>query len=195
MLQDIMTRVPIALLDFAGSACVIVSLLFLFRKHRGYWHFSNLSLLPYFLLFLSTTQLMLAGLQVSYLIFGIHGWYLWRLEERRDRDGEAFNEGVWYNLGWVLTLSIFAYTVTLSDFSSGWTQLQFLVTGLSLIANLATTRRWVWSWYVWILVNLLQSLLFFHLQLWAQVGLQGVLAAMSVYGLVTWRNEEALGRV
>lgn len=176
-------------LDLAGSTCVVISLLFLIRKHIWYWHFSNLSLLPYFLLFVSGGQYMLAGLQISYLLFGLHGLYLWILEQRRDQQDRGFNEGFWYNLGWVMTLAIFVYTVSVTRFEDGWAWLQFAATALSLIANWGTTRRWIWSWYVWLIVNVLQSVLFFHLNYWPLFGLQFILAALSLRGLMVWRHD------
>ena len=68
-------NVPPLLLDLSGGVCVLVSLYFLWSKRAVYWHWSNLSLLPYFLLFLSGGQWMLAGLQVTYLLFGIIAGY------------------------------------------------------------------------------------------------------------------------
>jgi len=179
-------------LDWLGAICVVISLIFLIKKNIWYWHFSNLSLLPYFLLFTGTQQFMLAGLQISYFIFGIHGFYLWVLEHHRDYRGRQFNEAFWYNIGWIITLLIFAYTATISKLNDSWIILQFIVTSLSLVANWATTRKWVWSWYVWIGVNALQAILFYHLELWAQLGLQGVLASMSIRGLIVWRREKCL---
>jgi nicotinamide mononucleotide transporter len=182
--------IPTWIVDWSASLLVVISLIFLFRKNIWYWHFSNASVLPYFLLFLSTQQYMLAGLQVSYLIFGLHGLYLWWLEHRRDDRQQPFNERFWYNLGWMLTLAIFAFTVVITQFQDGWTWLQFIITSLSLVANWATTRKWNWSWYLWIFVNLLQGILFNHLALWAQVGLQVVLAGMSVKGLFEWQQDD-----
>lgn len=175
-------------LDVAGSVLVVISLVFLIEKKPTYWHFSNLSLAPYFILFVLTEQYMLAGLQVSYLIFGLHGVLLWRFERLREDERTPFNERLWYNIGWMLTLLIFGFTAAISDLSSGWNVLQFAATSLALVANLATTRRWLWSWYVWLAVNALQAVLFFHLELWAQFALQWVLAAMSVMGLLRWRQ-------
>jgi hypothetical protein len=65
--------IPLWVLDWTGSALVVVSLIYLFEKRTSYWHWSNASLLPYFALFVSGDQLMLAGLQLSYLIFGLQG--------------------------------------------------------------------------------------------------------------------------
>lgn len=176
-------------LDLGGSCLLLVSLLFLIRKHPWYWHFGNLSLLPYFVLFVASGQYMLAGLQVSYLVFGLHGLLLWTLENRRDALRIPFNERIWYNLGWSLALAIFGFTAALSDFSDGWTIVQFVATSLALLASWATTRRWIWSWYVWLGVNAVQAALFFHLGLWAQFGMQWILAALSIQGLLTWMRE------
>lgn len=185
-------EIPIWVLDWSGSLLVVISLVYLFTKHVRYWHFSNASLVPYFALFLSGGQLMLAGLQASYLIFGIHGLLLWNLERRRDAGGRRFNELVWYQIGWVLSLAIFGYTIVATDFVDGWAWLQFTVVSLSLVANWATTRKWVWSWPVWLAVNVLQAVFFWHLQLWAQFGLQFVLFTMSLYGWRVWASERVV---
>lgn len=180
--------VPQGVFDWSGSLCVVLSLLFLFKKRLTYWHWSNASLLPYFLLFMAGGQWMLAGLQVTYLIFGVHGLYLWHLEHRRDRGEIRFNEPLWYSVTWIASLAIFGYTVAVTDFSQGWNWVQFAAVSLALVANFATTRKWVWSWPVWILVNAVNAVYFFHLGLWAQFGLQFVLALMSVYGWLEWRK-------
>lgn len=182
-------QVPTWVLDWSGSAFVAVSLWYLFEKRIAYWHWSNASLVPYFALFITTKQFMLAGLQASYLIFGIHGLALWQLEKARDRGGRSFNEGFWYQIGWVLSLGIFAYTVAVTDFVDGWASLQFTIVSLSLVANWATTRKWTWSWTVWLTVNALQAVYFWHWELWGQFGLQFLLFAMSVYGWRAWTRE------
>ncbi|MGE0309817.1 MAG: nicotinamide mononucleotide transporter family protein [Acidimicrobiia bacterium] len=182
--------VPTWVLDWTGSTLVVISLVYLFGKRIGYWHFSNASLVPYFALFVSTREFMLAGLQASYLIFGIHGLALWKLEHRRDQGVGHFNERAWYHAGWILSLMIFGYTIVVTDFIDGWTWMQFTIVSLSLLANWATTRKWTWSWPVWLVVNTMQAVYFWHLQLPGQFLLQFVLFAMSVHGWRLWRNAD-----
>lgn len=184
-------NLPPLLLDLLGGACVLVSLYFLWSKSRVYWHWSNLSLLPYFLLFLSGGQWMLAGLQVTYLLFGVHGLYLWHLEARRARGEVQFNEPLWYGVTWAASLLIFAYTVAVTDFSQAWNTVQFVAVTLSLVANFGTTRRWAWSWPVWLLVNAVQAVYFWHASYEVLFALQFVLAGMSAVGWRTWRRDEA----
>jgi nicotinamide mononucleotide transporter len=111
----------------------------------------------------------LAGLQASYLVFGVHGLLLWRREHRRDHLGRRFNEAVWYQIGWILSLRDVAYTVTATEFVDGWA-VEFVIVSLALVANWATTRKWTWSWPVWLTVNMLQAVYFWHLGLWGQFG-------------------------
>ncbi|MFC4452606.1 nicotinamide mononucleotide transporter family protein [Deinococcus sonorensis] len=189
-MNALLSALPSWLLDLSGGLCVLVSLYALFAKRRSYWHWSNASLLPYFLLFVGGSQWMLAGLQVCYLLFGLHGLYLWNLEERRDRGELTFNEPLWYGVTWVASLLIFGYTVLVTDFSAVWNWVQFASVALALVANFATTRRWSWSWPVWIVVNAVQAVYFWHTAYWMLFGLQFVLAAMSVYGWQQWRRDD-----
>ncbi|GEM86884.1 nicotinamide mononucleotide transporter family protein [Meiothermus granaticius] len=188
--MNLFNNIPGWVFDWSGSACLVVSLLFLFRKRLAYWHWSNLSLLPYFLLFMAGGQWMLAGLQVTYLIFGVHGLYLWYLERQRDAGQIRFNEPLWYSVTWLASLAISGYTVAVTDFAQRWNWVQFVAVSLALVANFATTRKWVWSWPVWILVNAVQAVYFWHLGLYAQFGLQFVLAGLSVWGWLDWRRQE-----
>jgi nicotinamide mononucleotide transporter len=192
-MNQLLSSLPTWALDLSGGLAVLVSLCFLFAKRRAYWHWSNASLLPYFLLFASGNLWMLAGLQVCYLLFGLHGLYLWHLEERRDRGELKFNEPAWYGVTWVASGLIFAFTVVVTDFSAVWNWVQFGLVVVALIANFATTRRWTWSWPVWILSNVLGTVYYGHTQYWALFTLQFILAGMSVYGWREWQKDERRG--
>jgi nicotinamide mononucleotide transporter len=177
--------------DYSGAVFVVISLVYLFRKHIAYWHWSNLSNVPFFILFMARRDWQFAGLQVAYLIFGIHGLYLWFLEHRRDRGEIKFNEPLWYAVTWVASLVIFAYTISVTNFKEQWNWVQFASVSLALIANFGTTRKWSWSWPVWIVVNAVTAAYMFHFQVWGQFVLQFILAGMSVYGWLEWRKQDA----
>ena len=184
------SSIPQWVWDYSGAFAVVVSLVYLFRKQLAYWHWSNASLVPLFILFMLQGAWQFAGLQVTYLIFGIHGLYLWFLEHRRDRGEISFNEPLWYAVTWVASLAIFAYTVWVTDFSNPWNWVQFVAVALALVANFGTTRKWAWSWPVWILSNAVNAAYFFNAGIWGQFGLQFVLAGMSVYGWLEWRKQD-----
>jgi len=167
--------VPLWVLDWSGSLMLVISLVYLWTKRSGYWWWGNASTLPYFLLFMSSGQWLFAGLQASYLLFGLHGQCLWWLERRRDQRGIRFTETFWYNVGWVLSLLMFAYATAITDLSTALNQLQFAATALALLANWGT----------------LQAIFFEQVGYWGLMSLQFVLAGMSMYGLLQWRSDSA----
>ena len=177
--------------DYSGSVAATISLIYLFRKQLAYWHWSNLANVPLFILFMARKEWQFAGLQVAYLIFGVHGLYLWFLEKRRDRGEIRFNEPLWYAVTWVASLVIFGYTILVTDFTNPWNWVQFVSVALALIANFGTTRKWAWSWPVWIVVNIVNAVYWYQFQVWGQFGLQFVLGAMSAYGWLEWRRQDA----
>jgi len=187
-------------LDYSSSVVVILSLWYLFSKHPFYWHLSILSTFLYFVFYTFSSQpaYLFAGLQVGYLIFALHGMVLWQLEHKRDTQQRPFNEPFWYNLGWGLTLVIFAYatfaTASSDGFADLWGYLQFVITALALVANWGTTRKWAWSWGLWILVNALYAVYFFHLAYWGQFVLQFILGGMSAWGWVEWIKQDRAAR-
>ena len=187
-------------LDYSSSVVVILSLWYLFSKHAFYWYLSILATFLYFVFytFSSNPAYLFAGLQVGYLIFALHGMVLWRLEHRRDTQRHPFNEPLWYNLGWGLTLLIFGYatyaTASSNGFADVWGYLQFTITALALIANWGTTRKWAWSWGLWILVNALYAVYFAHYAYWGQFVLQFILGGMSVWGWIEWIRQDRITR-
>ena len=183
-------EIPQWFFDYSGSVAVVISLIYLFRKQIAYWHWSNMSVVPFFILFVAQGAWLFAGLQISYLIFGIHGLYLWFLEQRRDRGEIRFNESAWYAVTWVVSLAIFGYTVYVTDFSNSWNWLQFFIVGIQLIANFGTTRKWTWSWAVWIVSNVMSLVYFSHAQIWGQFGLQFILIALSIKGWMDWAKDD-----
>ena len=69
--------------------------------------------------------------------------------------------------------------------------MQFAAVTLALIANFGTTRKWSWSWPVWMVVNAVQAVYFWHTGYWVLFALQFILAGMSLYGWREWRRDEA----
>ena len=80
----------------------------------------------------------------GYLVFGVHGLLLWRLNDRREGAGRGSTNWPSTATGWVLTLAIFAYTVALTEFVDDWTGLQFMIVSLSLSPTGRRREKWTW---------------------------------------------------
>jgi nicotinamide mononucleotide transporter len=172
------------LADWGGSILAAISIVCLFRKSLWYWYTGIAANVLWFYLFVTTSTLMVAGLQVSYAVFALYGIGRWR----RERHGDRLSGG-WDHGGTALALGIFALTVVATSFAGWPSWVEFAAVALSILANWLTAMKLVWCWPVWIATNALFAVLFFHAELWGLFTMQFVFAALSVVGLREWLRD------
>jgi nicotinamide mononucleotide transporter len=150
-----------------------------------------------FVVFLHARLYPSTALQVVYMGLMVYGWYEWR------RGGEKGSElavsrtpGRWMaglgatgiafaaGLGWALRHGTDA---ALPFWDSG-------VTSFSLVAQFMTTRKWVESWLVWILVDMVYTGMLVSQGLHTMAALYIGYLVLAVLGLWKWRRSMAEAR-
>jgi nicotinamide mononucleotide transporter len=177
--------VPQWVWDWSGSLFFLISLVLYWTKRPSAWHWSNASLLPYTILFVVGEMWMLAGLQVIYLMFGGHGWLLWKLQEW----GNVWAK-TWERLAVPFGVVIFAYTVYVTQFADMWAWLQFAIVSISIAGSVLLVLKKSAAWLVYIPANLIGIVYYAHAGLWALTFVQVCAIVMSVYGYMMWRTQE-----
>src|SRR3954447_21477435 len=104
------------LADWGGSLLAGISIVCLFRKSLWYWYASLGSSALWFYLFVATSTLMVAGLQVAYAVFALYGIARWRREDA----SRAFD-----HLGTAIALGIFALTAAATSFDGRLAYVEF----------------------------------------------------------------------
>ena len=171
-------------LDLIGSSLSLAALLFLTTKNLYYWIVSIICIIPNLIIFFLTHNYILIGLQLSYLVFDVHGWCLWKLEA----SNKYFNKLFWYNIGWIMVSVIFIYSIYITDFTVKLAYLQVFITALALIGNYASTRKYLWSWLIWIGVDIIRIGLFNHIGLVFQSYLQLIKIGICIKGYYNWQK-------
>lgn len=188
-----------------AAALAIASLIF---KTQGYWFWSIVNAVLWFILFKHMGLPMLAGLQVSYILFSIYGVWQWASVKFRI----GYDKNVWTdNLGTVVSLLIFLYTVvaymgfpdftlwfvTFNGFSgmpgyafTGWWCVEFLGVFISIVANWMDVFKYKTNWIGWTMTNLLFAPLFFHGHLWGPFVLTFLYQAFCIIGFINWYRDE-----
>lgn len=182
---EYLSMVPSYIYDIVGGVFFLISLLFYYHKLPSAWHWSNASLVPYFLVFVMLELYMLAGLQVIYLGFGLHGWVLWKLQDANNRWAPA-----WEKLAVPFGLSIFAYTIYITTFTDAWAWLQFTIVALSILGSVLLVLKKSSAWLVYIVANVLGMIYYPHEGLWVLTTVQVFAALMSIHGYRLWKREE-----
>jgi nicotinamide mononucleotide transporter len=131
------------------------------------------------------------ALQAVYLVLMVYGWYQWR------RGGEEGGElpVSWAPRRWCLGLggAGVAFAVGLGLFLHHGTDaaLPFWdagTTSFSLVAQFMTTRKWLESWLLWIVVDLVYTGMLVSQGLNVMAGLYIAYLVLAVAGFLKWRR-------
>ncbi|MBO3084473.1 nicotinamide riboside transporter PnuC [Cellulomonas fengjieae] len=168
-----------------GAACVWLA------ARENVWNFPvgivNTGL--FLVLFASTGLYANAGLQVVYLVLNGLGWYWWL---RGGRDNGVLTVRRTPRAAWVVgvvavVVLTAVLTVTLRDVSAAPFG-DSLTTSLSLVAQLMMGRKWLGSWAVWIVTDVLLVGLYLSQGLYLTAALYVLFIGLCVQGVVRWRR-------
>ena len=128
------------------------------------------------------------GLQLVYIALGIYGWWTWAHPGARAAlEVTRTSRGIWI---W-LTPATIAAAIGLAFFLRRFTDSTVpgwdgFTTALSLAAIYGQTRKYLESWWLWILADLIYIPLYVYKHLWLTSGLYFVFLLLCVMGLREW---------
>lgn len=150
-----------------------------------------------------------AGLQCYYLIVSLLGWFWWR-QSRSSYKSESVDDKAIRDVGKslkeelvvshitlkmaIILLGVFVvfYLIVwqlLSRFTdSPVAAADTFISTLSAIATWMLARKIIEHWYLWLIINIFASVLFFTRGLYPTALLYVVYLVMAVIGLKTWRK-------
>ncbi|WP_300265630.1 nicotinamide riboside transporter PnuC [Microbacterium sp.] len=174
-------------LGFAtGAACVLLAGL------RNVWTYpigiaNNVVL---FMVFLLAGLYASAGLQVVYLVMGVHGWWRWtRKIEQSPTYVASTPRSAWPFLmiaGVVMTLVLIWVLTMFTD--SEVAIADAATTAASLVAQYMLNRKWIQTWFVWIGVDVAFIALSIATGLWVIAALYLLFIGLCVFGFRSWRR-------
>jgi nicotinamide mononucleotide transporter len=177
-----------SLTEILGFITGAVNVWLLARQNIWNWPVGLANNALYVAVFLSAGLYGDAGLQLVYIALGIYGWWTWA--HPGDRDELAVmrtprSTWMWMAPGTgaaAVTLAFFLGRFTDSTVP-GW---DGFTTALSLAAIYGQSRKYVESWWLWILADLIYIPLYVYKHLWLTSGLYFVFLLLCVMGLREW---------
>jgi nicotinamide mononucleotide transporter len=181
---------PVEILGFLTGA---VNVWLLARQNIWNWPIGLASNALYVAVFLGSGLYGDAGLQLVYIALGIYGWWIWAhpgagMDFRVERTPRA----AWI---WLVPVTALA-AIGLSKFLRRFTDSTVpawdgLTTALSLAATYGQCRKYVESWWIWIIADVIYIPLYGYKNLWLTSVLYFVFMILCVVGLRAW--SKALG--
>ncbi|MFJ2369489.1 nicotinamide riboside transporter PnuC [Microbacterium sp. NPDC087665] len=186
MLDWLITEWPQVLGFVTGAICVLLAGL------RNVWTYpigiaNNVVL---FIVFIGAGVYAAAGLQIVYLVMGVHGWWRWTrgVEQSRTYIADAPRRAwPWLVLAGLVGTAVLVWVLlTFTDSELAWADAA--TTAASLVAQYMLNRKWIQNWFVWIGVDIVFVGLSIAAGLWVIAALYVLFIGLCVFGYTSWRR-------
>lgn len=217
-MSDIFNWISDNYIEVFGAVTGIIYVILEIRQTIWLWPVGIVTSAVYIWVFFTSRFYADGSLQVYYLVISCLGWYWWlkgtgrraqsagrKNEEENGRSGDGemglrveetkalgvtrlkFKTGVL--LGGVFVMLYFLMWFVLSRFTnSPVPEWDSFITSLSIVATWMLARKIYEHWYLWIIVNLVSSILFTARGLYPTVILYIIYCIMSFSGLREWKK-------
>jgi nicotinamide mononucleotide transporter len=171
-----------------GAACVWL----LVKQSIWNWPVAIANYTFFIVLFLEAKLYGDMALQFFYLAIAIYGWWSWLhggADHRSRLEVSRTSAKAWVVLTAASIVMTAVFTFALRRYTdSSVPFLDAVTTSLSITAQFMQTRKWLETWHVWILADIIYIGLYSMKHLYLTAGLYAIFIAMCAAGLVEWRR-------
>jgi nicotinamide mononucleotide transporter len=173
-------------LELAGSIFSFASVILATRANIWTWPTGIVGQILFFFLFLNNELYGNMALQIFFTVICILGWYNWNKED--DNNIKRFKFKDWIIVMPILALisATIALNFTLKSLGTEFSELDASITVLSISAVFLLSYKYLESWIIWILVDIL-SVILFYLKGINLISIEYVLiTGIAIYGFINW---------
>ena len=132
-------------------------------------------------------------LNFYYVVMNGYGWYYWSYRGTRSIDDELIVTNMPLRIGGVLTVLVVVGTVVMGWLLDTRTDADLaywdsLTTTMSFAAMWMTARKYIENWIVWLVVDVIATIMYVVKGLDFYAILYGVYLAFAVWGFLAWRR-------
>ncbi len=142
------------------------------------------------------------GMEFYYLSMTVYGFLMWRRGGKKSSDGQQVGKGtasarpithmpkrqmvLWIGIGLLLWALIWYLLTTFTD--SRVPIADSFTTAFSLVGIWALARKYVEQWFVWIVVDVVTSALYYYKDIPFKASLYALYVVIAVFGYRRWRR-------
>ncbi len=179
---------PLKLIELLGVATALIYLVLVTKRSWVAWPFYIASSCFYAPVFWVANLYADAALQLYFVAMGIYGWLAWKAEST---EIAVVSMPIASNLRIVAAIvgvsACVGYALSLTPAGKFGYSDAFISIG-SVVATYLTARKVLESWYYWIVIDLVATIVFGMRQLDITVWLYLVYTVLAVRALVVWRG-------
>jgi nicotinamide mononucleotide transporter PnuC len=175
----------------------LFGLLFLYleiKENTWIWPVGIITAIFYVVIFFQAKLYANMGIQFYYIVISIYGWYKWmRGGGEHEPDLPIINVSVKVvlNMLWIWAILFVGIAELLKHLTESpvpyWDS---FTTSLSIVGTWMLTRKYLEVWWVWIVVNLVTTVMLIYRELYPSAILFFIYFVMSFVGYFSWRKSK-----
>ena len=185
--------VAINLFELAGLLSGLLCVWLLIRQSIWTWPIGLIYSLVSLVVFMQTRLYSEFGLHIYYAAMNAYGWYYWSRSDAQDSSGALpvtrINRVTGYLLLALVALGIPLLAELMLQFTdTDMAYADSTITIMSFAAMWMTARKLIENWYVWLLVDIIATIVYVIKGIELYAVLYCVYIGMAVAGLIAWRT-------
>ena len=185
--------VSINLFELAGLVSGLLCVWLLIRQSIWTWPIGLIYLLISLVVFMQTKLYSEFGLHIYYAGMNAYGWYYWSHAGAKDGSGALPVTRINRVTGYVLLVVVALGIPLLAELMLRFTDADMAyadstITVLSFAAMWMTARKLIENWYLWLLVDIIATMVYIIKGIELYAVLYCVYIGMAVIGLIAWRR-------
>jgi len=178
--------------ELAAVALGLAYIVLAIRQHRACWIAGGASPAIYIIVFLKAGLLLQAALQVAYVALSVYGWMAWRAGGDLPARPQAWPLSKHLLAVLAVLLATAASTPLLAQYTDAPAPLaDSLGTWASVVATWLLARRYLETWFWWMVIDSGLATLFASQGLIFTAGLYLAYAVLAIAGWRAWRRSLA----
>ncbi|MCH8256692.1 MAG: nicotinamide mononucleotide transporter [Proteobacteria bacterium] len=184
--------VAINLFELAGLLSGLLCVWLLIRQSIWTWPIGLVYSLVSLVVFMQTKLYSEFGLHIYYAVMNAYGWYYWSRADAQDSSGSLPVTRINRVTGYILLALVALGIPLLAELMLQFTDADMAyadstITIMSFTAMWMTARKLIENWYVWLLVDIIATIVYIIKGIELYAVLYGVYIGMAVAGLIAWR--------
>jgi nicotinamide mononucleotide transporter len=186
------------LIEVFGASCSLLAVWYLRKQNILYWPFNLINSMVYFFVFYSKGLYAQMSMQIVYILLCIYGIIEWLKHINTGKTVPVMHipKKVLILIG--VTGSILTgvlYLILQQYTDSNVPFLDAMITSFSLIGTWLFTKRYVETWLIWIVIDVVGIGLFLHKTMYPTAVLYLIFIGMATHGYFLWRRNIAANNI
>lgn len=153
------------------------------------WGAGIIGVIAFFLIYLDEKLYFQTALQVIFFIQSIYGWLLWR-KNSKDFDVKVItNIKLFKHLLIIILISLLVGFIMNHLNYGTLPYLDTLASGLALLGTYYLAKKYLQSWIIWMIVNIMLLSILTYQELYIIAILEVILFIISLNAYITWKKD------